>query len=896
MKLPGFLSAYGLAFWVAAAASLATLGISYLQWAVPQSDGSSTSTGMVLAIALLAFGFIAARAFKTRAAFIEEIEVRKGQLDTAIEHMAQGLVMYDSECRVAVVNRRYLEMYGLSAQAVTIGMSLREVLQRRKDAGSFFGDIEVYCQNVQKSLAGDVHEPVLTEPNPGRFINVANTPIGGGGWVSTHEDVTERQKLLEGLASAEKQAQAQKVRTDTALNNMTHGLCMYDAEGRVVLFNKQYAVLRGHDPDTLLGRSLLDLLRKRHGKGDLRASSPEKFFAEMQAAAARGETTTKIVKTGDRLLRVVDQPMPCGGWVATFVDITEQTQLEAERDRNRDFLNMIIDHVPSAIFVKNVRDRQYVLVNRAGRKFWGMPPEAMIGKTAAEVFPPREALNIENRENILVASGEPIFDEREITTPTDGVRTIHARRLVLRDPAGEAAYVLGVVDDITDRRAADARIAHLAHYDALTGLPNRTLFHDQLHKRLTALGPAEGLAVLYLDLDHFKSVNDTLGHAIGDELLRGVAARLKSCLRDGDLFARLSGDEFAIGMSAGPSIQDLDERDPHERAQQLRKAVVEQPFDLGGHQAVVDLSIGLALAPEHGSTVGELLKHADLALYGAKLDGRATCRYFEPEMNARMRLRRDLEMDLRTAIAEDQLQVHYQPVVRLQDGQVTGCEALVRWLHPVRGMIPPSDFIPVAEDTGLIGDLGEWVLRRACSDAARWPDDKKVAVNVSPIQLRNSNFSELVLKCLGQSGLPAHRLELEMTESVLMQSTDATLATLRRMQEAGIGISLDDFGTGYSSLSYLRRFPFNRIKIDRSFVTDIAARPDALAIVRTILMLAESLGMTTTAEGVEKDDQKVLLKAIGCHEMQGFLFSRPLTSNDTMRLLREDGEADRNVA
>jgi predicted signal transduction protein with EAL and GGDEF domain len=297
--------------------------------------------------------------------------------------------------------------------------------------------------------------------------------------------------------------------------------------------------------------------------------------------------------------------------------------------------------------------------------------------------------------------------------------------------------------------------------------------------------------------------------------------------------------------------------------------------------------VGVALAPDHGTAVSDLLKHADLALYGAKLDGRATCRHYEPEMNARMTLRRDLEMDLRRAINTDQLEVHYQPVVTLQGERVTGCEALVRWHHPKKGMIPPATFIPVAEDTGLISAIGERVLWQACTDAAGWPDDKKIAVNVSTVQLRNPEFPRIVERCLRDTGLSPQRLELEMTESVLMQNTEATLETLRKLQETGVGISLDDFFTGYSSLSYLRCFPFNRIKIDRSFVTDIALRPDAQAIVRTILMLAESLGMTTTAEGVETDDQRTLLKAIGCHEMQGFLFSRALPPDAALRLMRD---------
>lgn len=840
----------------------------------------SAATNLALALAVLIGAILVARrALDARAAFKKEIELRRAQLDIAIDHMSQGLVMFDSEARVAVANNCYIEMYGLSAAVVKPGLTFRELLRHRKECGSFSGDVEAYCDAVGQSLAHSSHVPVLTEPTPGRFVNVVNRPIAGGGWVATHEDVTERQALVAAQALAEGQAQKQKVQLEAALNNMRHGLAMYDADGRVVVFNRQYASQLDLDPDNLLGRSLLDLIRERKAKGHPIAD-PDKFFVDALTAAARGETTTKLVETRDRLLRVVDQPMPSGGWLATFEDITERTRIEAERDRNRDFLDMIVDNVPSTIYVKRATDRQYLLVNRAGEKFWAKPRQLMIGKTAADVFPAKEAANIHAREDELLAAGQPIFDEREILTSTQGVRSIYARRLSIRDKNGDTAYILGVIDDITDRRAADARVAHLAHYDPLTGLPNRTLFHEQLQKRIAGLGPQERLAVLYLDLDHFKSVNDTLGHGTGDELLRGVATRLKSRLTDSDLFARLSGDEFAIVLTAAGSIEDV-----QARAKDLRQSIVDRAFNLGGHQAVIDLSIGIALAPDHGTDVSDLLKHADLALYGAKLDGRATCRCFEPEMNARMTLRRDLEMDLRQAIAEDQLEVHYQPVVTLQGGCVTGCEALVRWRHPARGMISPAEFIPVAEETGLISTIGESVLRRACSEAVRWPDDKKIAVNVSPVQFRNPEFLNVVDRCLKETGLSPQRLELEMTESVLLQNTDATLETLRRLQHSGVGISLDDFGTGYSSLSYLRRFPFNRIKIDRSFVTDMAIRPDALAIVRTIFMLAESLGMTTTAEGVEKEDQRTLLKAIGCHEMQGYLFSRAVPPEDAMKLM-----------
>jgi diguanylate cyclase (GGDEF)-like protein len=459
------------------------------------------------------------------------------------------------------------------------------------------------------------------------------------------------------------------------------------------------------------------------------------------------------------------------------------------------------------------------------------------------------------------------------------VRSILSRRLTIRDKS-DAQYVLGVIDDVTERKVAEARITQLAHYDPLTGLPNRTLFREQLEKELSFVRRGAQLAVLYLDLDHFKSINDTLGHPAGDELLRIVAQRLRGCLRESDLIARLGGDEFAI-------VQTLldDPKDTEALARRLREAVTGATYDLHGHQTTTDVSIGIALSPGDGTQMDELVKHADLALYGAKTEGRASYRYFESEMNARMKRRRGLEVDLRSALQKDEFELVYQPLVNLQLNAITGCEALLRWHHPERGLVAPTEFIPVAEETGLIGAIGEWVLTRACLEAAKWPNNVRVAVNVSPIQFRYPALCLTVASSLAASGLPAQRLELEVTESVLMQNNDATLATLHQLRGLGARISMDDFGTGYSSLSYLRRFPFDKIKIDQSFISDLAKGEDAIAVVQAIINLAKSLRMLTTAEGVETAEQHQILQAAGCDEMQGYLFSRPKTAPQIAELL-----------
>ena len=447
---------------------------------------------------------------------------------------------------------------------------------------------------------------------------------------------------------------------------------------------------------------------------------------------------------------------------------------------------------------------------------------------------------------------------------------------VTREPMAGGGWV-ALHENITEQKRADAQIVHMAHHDALTDLPNRVLFYDRLENELAHVRRGGRLAILYLDLDHFKRTNDTLGHSTGDELLKSVAGRLRECVRDTDIIARLGGDEFAI-------IQTALERpsDAAGLATRIREAI-RPPYDLHGHQVVVDVSIGISIAPDDASDRDQLLKNADMALFGAKAGGRGTYCYYEPDMDARMKARRKFEMDLRQGLVSGEFELFYQPVVDLARNEISGCEALLRWRHPERGLVSPSEFIQIAEEIGLIIPLGEWVLRKACADAASWPNDIKVAVNLSPAQLASKDLLPIVINALATSGLPADRLEFEITESVLMQNTFATLSTLHQLRELKVRIAMDDFGTGYSSLSYLRSFPFNKIKIDRSFIVDLSNNESSHAIVRAITGLARDLNMTTTAEGVETQQQLDLAKALGCTEMQGFFFSPPKPLAQIMR-------------
>ena len=582
--------------------------------------------------------------------------------------------------------------------------------------------------------------------------------------------------------------------------------------------------------------------------------------------------------------------MPDGGIVTTFEDITQKMEAEQALAASESKLQAALMNMSQGLLMLDAEGKT-TLFNPRFAEIFGLPqdqnlqgmavPELMAlatSMTGVQFVDPKDTLA--HVENIFRGAEAESFVE----LLSDGRSIANTLR---RLPSGG---LVATFEDITERLLAEDRIKHLARHDALTGLLNRVAFYEQMETVLGHLRRSETMAVLSLDLDHFKSVNDTLGHPIGDLLLQTAAERMLSCVRGEDVVARLGGDEFAIVQvpSAQPtSITSL--------ATRLIE-VIGAPYDLGGHQVIVGVSVGVTLAPDEGTEPDVLMKNADLALYRAKADGGGIYRFFEIGMDARMQARRILELDLRKAVVNGEFELFYQPIIDVKTGAITSCEALIRWNHPERGVIAPMDFIPVAEETGLIVPLGEWVLRQACTEAARWPKHVTVAVNLSPAQFKSRGLVPTVISALATSGLSADRLELEITELVLMQENEGAIATLHQLRDLGIRIAMDDFGTGYSSLGYLRSFPFDRIKIDQSFIRDLPGKEDSLAIVRAVVGLSSSLGIKTTAEGVETKEQLASLTVEGCGEFQGFLFSQPRPAAEVELLLNEQAPGTEAVA
>jgi diguanylate cyclase (GGDEF)-like protein/PAS domain S-box-containing protein len=709
---------------------------------------------------------------------------------------------------------------------------------------------------------------------PGRPAKPAPKLAGGSRCVAAEIGEIVRKRAEADAAIADARRSHERLRE--AIDILPQGIVFLDPEGRYILWNKKYSEIYSRSSDLFEpGARLADTIRVGVARGDYPEAigREEEWIAERLAKLYQPGARHEQTLADGRVILIEERLTSDGGSVGLRVDITELKQREAS-------FRLLFDGNPVPMIVCALDGERILAVNDAAVQHYGY--------SRAE-FEKLTIRGLQAFDTELPWTGDRSSDEQTARTwkhvKADGTLidlAIYSRQLI----HGDQPAILLALMDITERKRAEARLAFMAQHDSLTGLPNRNLLRRQmddilLHTRRTA----EKVAVLVLGLDNFKAVNDTLGHGIGDKLLRGVAKRLRSTLREEDALARLNSDEFAIVQSGVTRPEDA-----VLLAKRLLEAVGE-PYLLDGHSVVIGASVGIAMSPGDGEESEKLLKSSDMALSRAKNEFRGTFSFFEAEMDARAQTRRKIEIDLRDAIENDGLRPYYQPLVDLSSGRISGFEALVRWPHPERGMIPPGDFIPVAEETGLINGLGGLMLRRACMDAAQWPDDVRVAVNLSPLQFRVGNLLSIVMDALKQSGLPARRLELEITETLLLEKSSQVLATLHALRALGVRISMDDFGTGYSSLSYLRSFPFDKIKIDQSFVRDLAANRDAQAIVRSIISLGKGLGVTITAEGVETEAELSCLRTEGCHEGQGFLFSRARPNAEIVSLLQAQRSA-----
>jgi diguanylate cyclase (GGDEF)-like protein len=681
-------------------------------------------------------------------------------LELTLDNMAHGLIMVDNELRVIICNKRYADMYGLTGAQTRPGTPLRAILEARMANGN--GPMEggdFVARRLAEAARSDPFHTVIRLAD-GRMIAITHQPVAGMGGVAIHQDVTAEKRAEASLIANSQELERANMRFNAALNNMSQGLCMFDAGQRIVVANDRFREIYGFTRDQAKpGTTLRQLLEHRIANGSYFGPAPDEYIRINLKRPSDMET----LRDG-RVISLLRHPMPDGGWLTTY-------------------------------------------------------------------------------------------------------------------------------EDISERRRNEAKVAFMAHHDLLTGLANRTLFMEKIEEagaRLRRHG--EPFTVVMLDLDRFKNVNDSLGHPAGDALLKEMAQRLKASLRETDVLARLGGDEFAILQNGGAAQRD--------DAITLSVRIIDlvaQPFDLDGHKVSVGASIGIALAPQDGVEPDELLKKADLALYLTKSEGRNGFNFFHADMTTEADARHQMENEMREALVRNEFELYYQPVLDVRTREPRGAEALVRWRHPRNGLIVPDRFIPLAEDTGLIVQLGAWILAKACTDAAAWPAQYKLAVNLSPVQFRKGDLFEVILCALVESGLPPERLELEITESVLLENEANYRVLLQQLKNIGVSIVLDDFGTGYSSLGYLTRFPVDKIKIDKSFTQGLSQRADCAAIVSSVVTLAHGLDIATTAEGVETEEQFELLRAAGVTQVQGFLFGRPRPMSE-LGFVGAKGEAPATAA
>jgi diguanylate cyclase (GGDEF)-like protein len=803
------------------------------------------------------------------------LQVQTDRVERAVAHMSHGLTLFGADERLILCNEQYLRIYGLDPTVIKPGITHRDLIAHFVSQGHAPGGSAeaIYQQRMSEIRCGESSVGVLSR-NDGRTIQAISSPMPDGGWVTACHDITERMRQEEMLKQ-------QNLLLDAALENMAHGLCVHDKDMRLVCRNSRFLEFYKLSPEEAKpGTPLSELVEiaMQHG-----AYPPglnvEQIMAAMRERIIRPDSAVSRRQMADgRLIAVRYRPFPDGGFVGTFEDITEQERAHEELSEQHRRFDAALNNMSQGLCMLD-SDLRVIVCNKRHLDIYGLSPEIVRpGVSMREIM--EHSCAIGNHPD---ASAQELYDGY-VARLSHGARTIHrhltdGRIIKLQhSPMEHGGWVI-TYEDVTERHKVEARMSHMAQHDALTDLSNRALFRDKMNEGLKWVrSQGATMAVLCLDLDNFKTVNDRLGHAIGDRLLCWVADRLRECVDANDTVARLGGDEFAV-LQCGPQPQSA------ERLARRLNEIISRPPSFDGQLVHSGVSIGIAVAPIDGLEAEQLMKCADLALYQAKATGRGGYEFFRPELELHARTRHSLETDLRGALEAGEFHLVYQPQIQLDTGELTGFEALLRWNSPERGLISPAEFIPIAEETGLIVPIGEWVLRTACATAAQWPGFIRISINLSPVQFRARGLAAMVTSALAATGLAPERLELEVTESALLQDDAATIAILHQFRALGIRVSMDDFGIGYSSLSYLRKFPFDKIKIDRSFIGTLGESQGSAAIVRTIASLGADLGMTTTAEGIETIEQLDLVRQAGCTEGQGYLFSRPCVAADAVRLI-----------
>lgn len=790
---------------------------------------------------------------------------RMAFINSSLNRISQGIVMQNAHGRVVFCNDRYLEIYGLTREDLFEGITNDDLIEMRFRRGLLGSSLEDYMATVKANSSFVVELP------DGRSIGIHHSRLPAGGVVSLHEDCTEQRTLGRELAT-------NRNFLESVVDNIPVCIAAKNIEdSRYTLANRAFEEFSGLSRDQIVGHRADEIFSAISA-----ASIKEADRAAIESGSSHHSSEFVVERGSKRRVlasnRVVarDEKGNPQFLIAMFEDITERREMSNELEKARKFLERIVDNIPIALMVRCVNGGHFQILNRGAETIINRSREQALGKTADMLFGAEAAKVAKQRDQEAIRKKVVVAEEQPIHT-SEGLRLFATRRVAVFDDAGAPQYIIQTHEDVTQRRQIESRMAHMAYHDGLTDLPNRAAFLQSLSQMIDACeGTDEEFAVLSIDLDRLKEVNDVFGHAVGDEILIEAARRMRR-VASGGVVARLAGDEFGL---------IIDGKQP-ESAQLLAEQVAEAvraEFVVNGKSVRLGLTIGISIYPRNGATPATLLANADAALFRAKSKSRGSIRFFEAEMDQQIRDRRALHQDLMDAIRNGELSLHYQPLAvtrhvgaagSLDAKDALGFEALARWVHPVRGFVPPGDFIPLAEESGLIAEMGEWILREACREAASWPRPLQVAVNLSPAQFAQGDLVGLVHSILLETGLAPGRLELEITEGVLIEDFDRGLSLLRRLKALGVKIAMDDFGSGYSSLTYLQSFPFDKIKIDRAFIMNLGRNPQSAVIVRAVIGLCHGLDITIVAEGVETPEQLKFLADEKCDRVQGYLIGRP---------------------